>query len=372
MRHKILIVDDEADARFLCSEILSEEYQVEEAENVADAIQKIKSFRPAIILTDVKMPGQDGIQLLKVVKRDYPEICVIILTGHGDKQIAIEAMRNGAFDFLEKPFEDEEILSSVERAVKILSLEKKIEEFRLRSAESEKLASLGMMSGGIAHEINTPLGAIMLTAQAIEKHLSKSDPDLVKVSGLATNIQRVVDHISKIIQSLQVFMRDSSKDSFELAKLSEIIENSLSLCKSKTKSVSATITTDYHDQEDAKVSCRSSELVQVIVNLINNSCDAIKDLSERWIHIEIENLGDKMQIRLTDSGDCVSQEVASKLFEPFYTTKGFDKGTGLGLYVSKGLIQSHGGTLEIDPASEHTSFLITLPNPVADDLVKVS
>jgi len=367
MSIKILIVDDEADARFLCSEILSDLYETEEAENVAQALEKIESFSPHIVLSDIKMPGEDGISLLKKVKKSHPEIYVALLTGHGDKQLAIEAIRSGAFDFIEKPFEDEEILSTVERMATVIELHQKLEMAKLRTAESEKMASLGLMSGGIAHEINTPLGAILLTAQAIERGLKKESPDLEKASKMAGKIQMMVDNISQIIQSLKAFSRDSQGDAFEESNLMDIVQNTISLCKNKIKISNVEVRMD-EGLKNVPVPCRPSEIIQVLVNLVNNACDAIQDLEEKWIELKVEESADTVKLILKDSGGGIPQDALEKIFDPFYTTKDIDKGTGLGLYVCSGLVKGHGGSLEIDSSSKNTTFVLSLPKSHESDI----
>jgi len=111
---KILIVDDEESARFLMSDILGDDYDVKEAHNVSTALKIFEDFNPQIIISDIKMPGEDGISLLGKIKVISPGTYVILVTGHGDKRIAIDALKGGAFDFLEKPYESAELLKIID------------------------------------------------------------------------------------------------------------------------------------------------------------------------------------------------------------------------------------------------------------------
>ena len=360
-KYKILVVDDEPDARFLLSEILGEGHEVVAVENVEMALEKLESEKPDIVLTDIKMPGENGISLLVKIKKIRTDIPVLLLTGHGDKQMAIDAVRNGAFDFLEKPFEDEEILSAVSRAISILDLKRRLHETQARSLQSEKMATLGMMAGGIAHEINTPLNTILLQASTIRGEAEKKTPNKEALIRMAQDISGVVTRISKIIKSLQAFSRGKTNDPFLDTKVIHIIEHVTNLCSKRFVEEGVELAVDQVSAEHLMIQCRESEIAQVIFNLINNSKDAVEKLQEKWVRLETRDVGDSLQIIVKDSGPGIPKNIRERIFQPFFTTKEVGRGTGLGLSVSIGIIESHHGKLTLDEYDAHTTFIIQLP-----------
>lgn len=143
----ILIVDDETGVQFLLSEILSREgFPVKAVGSVKEALDALSSFDPKIIVTDIRMPGDDGFVLLTRAKEMYPEISIILITGHGDKETILKAMRKGAFDYIDKPFDDQDLIDSVIRASEMLVLRKKLKSIEKSSIHSAQMTSVGLYS----------------------------------------------------------------------------------------------------------------------------------------------------------------------------------------------------------------------------------
>lgn len=229
------------------------------------------------------------------------------------------------------------------------------------SVNSSKLAAIGEMAGGIAHEINTPLAAILLTSQTLKLELERDKWNKELFLNLATNIEKTSKRISKIINALRSFSRGSDHDPFSRANVVQIIDDALSLCREKLtlRGIDVQLSLPEHGVSD--IECREAQIGQVLINLINNSKDAIEDLKEKWINIEVSIEADDVVIVFKDSGMGIDNKVQEKLFHPFYTTKGVGKGTGLGLSISNGIINEHGGSLRYDPSAERTTFIIRLP-----------
>jgi signal transduction histidine kinase len=236
-----------------------------------------------------------------------------------------------------------------------------LEEERIKMIHISKLSALGEVAAGVAHEINTPLGAIILNAQMIEKKMSQIDslstPDILKRT---QSIISIGHRISKIIGGLKGFSRDASKDDETLFTIHELIEGALELCSEKFKNHGVIIHVNPEYQE-IKIKGKMVQLSQVLLNLLNNSYDAVQSLPEKWIKIGIEKKQNKIYIIIADSGKGIPKEILEKIFQPFYTTKDFGKGTGLGLSISRSLLQEHGGELSYNEKSPNTSFIIQLP-----------
>ena len=235
--------------------------------------------------------------------------------------------------------------------------DKKIAEAALIT--SAKMASLGEMASGVAHEINNPLTIIQGKAAHIKRLIQNGEFDLDKINDALTKIENTTTRIAKIISGLQSFSRNSVGDPKTSFKVSQIIEESLELCKEKFENLSINLQVDC--SIDSSIDCRPSQISQVLMNLISNSMDAISTLADKWVSVEVTNQGDKVRIVVTDSGQGISKEVADKIMQPFFTTKEVGKGTGLGLSISKGIIEEHHGQFTYDASSKNTRFILELP-----------
>lgn len=255
------------------------------------------------------------------------------------------------------------VLDESGKIIKIIGTTQDITErfkIQMQMIQSNKMASLGEMASGIAHEINNPLAIIKMTALQMQKNMNEDN--LVLKNGI-TKIDSTVDRISKIIQGLRTFSRDGRNDPFEIVSFDDLIDDILSFCKERLKHHSITLIKDEHDP-NLVFEGRQIEISQVVLNLLNNAIDAVDPLvdEERWIRISAKNNGSFLEIRITDSGHGIPLETQSKMFQPFFTTKEIGKGTGLGLSLSLTIVKNHLGEIFIDNDSPNTCFVLRLPN----------
>jgi C4-dicarboxylate-specific signal transduction histidine kinase len=256
------------------------------------------------------------------------------------------------------------------RTKELVESQKKITEQQQILMISSKMSALGEMAGGIAHEINTPLGAISIfCSQLLEAAEERQIDKEFLVSTLKT-IESTVVRISRIINGLRFFARDGSKDSLQPMSLHTIIQDALNLSfeRLKYKNIRVEVICD----QNLHINCRHTEISQVILNLTNNASDAIEKMDDKWIKIIAEEKDGQVFLHVQDSGPGIPEEIRSKLMQPFFTTKELGKGTGLGLSSSKGIIESHGGTLTIDSSGDHTQFTISLPSLYQQQFKKMS
>ncbi|NUM59224.1 MAG: PAS domain S-box protein [Bdellovibrionaceae bacterium] len=232
--------------------------------------------------------------------------------------------------------------------------------------ESSRLASLGEMASGIAHEINNPLTIILARVSLLKRKLERNDkPDVIKAD--LDIIEKTVYRISNIVSGLRNLSRDNTKDPLEVFQLKKLIEETQELFKQKLRNKD--ISYEFCCPDNIEVKAKSLQLSQVMVNLVNNSIDAIEKLDEKWIKILIEEKDNKCQISIIDSGKGIPSEIAQKLMTPFYTTKGPGKGTGLGLSLSKKMIEESKGRFFYDNSKSNTTFCIELPIPRKEKIV---
>lgn len=235
-----------------------------------------------------------------------------------------------------------------------------IQEAQSKAIESAKMATLGEMAAGIAHEINNPLAVITgLTSSMRDRAqtLRKGTGD-----GLAHDCERIEKmamRIARIVKGLRTFSRNSEDDPFSLESLKTIVEDTLSLCHDKLKRKSVEFR--LKAMPAIEIQCRSGQLTQILINLINNAIDAVEGLPERWVELEIRDAPTSVEILITDSGKGISTEIRKRIMQPFFTTKDVGMGTGLGLSISRGIAEEHGGTLAYNEQSAHTQFSIHLP-----------
>ncbi|MEK6627040.1 MAG: DAHL domain-containing protein [Bdellovibrionota bacterium] len=227
---------------------------------------------------------------------------------------------------------------------------------------SAKMSALGEMAGGIAHEINTPLATISMKIEQLEEEIAAENIVATDLVQSLSTIKNTTLRIAKIIKGLRTFSKDSSRMPFEMCAVNALIDETLSFCKEKFKTHGVQIEINYNGlNPDLLIECRSVEISQVLLNLLNNSFDAVQTLEHKWIKIEVCIWNEFIKFNIVDSGSGVSKNIQSKIMQPFFTTKEVGKGTGLGLSISSGIVESHHGKLFLDTECLNTKFTILLP-----------
>ena len=238
--------------------------------------------------------------------------------------------------------------------------EKKILEQQDQLIANSKLSAIGEMASAITHEINNPLGVILGRCEMIRDLVGRGQMNMDNFLRLVETIDLNGKRIEKIVKSMKALAHHGEDDPMIKTSLSSIIQDLKDLITEKFRSHGVKLIID-DVNKDLMINCRSHEIMQVLVNLLNNSFDAISQLSEKWIRLEVNSGEGEVRIIVTDSGLGIPKSVQEKLFMPFYSTKKVQYGTGLGLSISRSLIQKHHGRLEYDSASNHTCFVIQLP-----------
>lgn len=252
------------------------------------------------------------------------------------------------------------VQASVRDISERVKIQKELDEARLQQLNASRLASLGEMAGGIAHEINNPMAVIRSQAELIVNAMARSQE--VPESFIKQGMERIIstsDRISRIIKGLKLLSRDSTSDPLLPTDLHIIIQDTLGFCEEKLKEKK--ITFEFISNESFEVICRSVEISQVILNLITNSIDAIEGLESPWIKLDITKDSTMGIIKVVDSGNGIPKSVAEKMTLPFFTTKEVGKGSGLGLSISKRIIERHQGDFYLDMKATNTTFVIRLP-----------
>lgn len=243
-------------------------------------------------------------------------------------------------------------------------LKKDLHERNGKLFNQSKYAELGMMSAGIAHEINNPLAVI----QARTTQLLRIYQDPARHKELAEGLHQILttsERINRTIQGVREFVHQDEKAPMNEIGLKDLVDDVLAFCGQRMKNHGVNLR--FYGLENIKIHGNKIQLEQIILNLINNSFDAIEYLSEKWIEISAHEANGRVQLFVKDSGNGIPPEIANKMMEPFFTTKDLQKGTGLGLALARGIAEKHGGLLQYVNGVNHTTFKLDLPKSAQID-----
>lgn len=231
---------------------------------------------------------------------------------------------------------------------------------RAKLAYTERMASLGELAAGIAHELGNPLASIHSWLEILTSSLKAGTLEQIDIVSTVESVKKKSERMAKIMRSMLTYARDGSRDPCTTVNIASLVEDVLDYAAYVIKKNKITVHFEQAHQF-LPCYCRETEISQVLVNLIVNACDAVSKLDERWISVKIESLDSQFVISVMDSGKSISPEMVHKIMQPFFTTKPQGKGTGLGLNISQSIVAGHGGRLELDPHSPRTKFDIILP-----------
>jgi len=369
MVESILLVDDEEDIREVVGVSLSDlGYEVATAVDGNQGLDIYRKTLPRIVLTDIKMPGLDGIDLLRAIKADDPETEVIMLTGHGDMDLAIKSLKYEATDFITKPINVDALEIALSRAVDRIQIRQKLREYtqHLEQLIKEKtelqdhLSSLGLMIGTISHSIKGLLtgldgGIYMLDA-------GFRDTDREKMTEGWEAVKTIAQRIRKLVMDILFYAkeRDLNWESVDLAEFAKSIRLAIDP-KAKAHGI------EFISNCDASlgnVTIDSSLIHSALINILDNAVDACINDSLKESHkitFSIKDAQDHIVFNIHDNGIGMDRETKEKLFTLFYSTKGIG-GTGLGLFISSQIIRQHAGSISVNSAlGQGSHFSVKLP-----------
>lgn len=378
---RILIADDEPDMlRFLRSQ-LQPHFQVLEAVDGQQAIDKANQFLPDIIVCDMMMPERDGLEVCRELRKRTPtqNIPIVLLTARADEATKIAALEAGASDFLTKPFSLAELHVRLRNLVESylfqreLSRQKQtleaaleqLKETETQLVQAEKMASLGRLSAGIIHEVNNPLNFIKTGLFALGKKGSLlPDGQRAAFEELVRDIEDGVNRVRNIVSDLRGFAHPSTSHADEISS-TMLIDTALRLLSHEWKDQ---VRVERDIPADHLVRGNRNQLVQVLLNLIQNSLDAMRRQAygpgeAPVLRIMAVTDGSRALLRVRDNGVGIPAENMGKIFDPFFTTKDVGEGMGLGLSICYRIIEQHGGRIRVESEpGRWCEFTLELPS----------
>lgn len=247
--------------------------------------------------------------------------------------------------------------TELEEIIRVRTLE--LDKQRANMINSSRLAALGEFSAGMSHEINNPLAVIIGKATILKTFVAKG---LIapEYEIHFTKINEMCERISKIIKNLRAYARDGSNDPFDYFELPRFLSDIGELTRLKLDKKAITFRMQKNTDTE-RLWGKEIPLSQVIINLINNSADAVESSEEKWVELTINEDDQFIIFTVKDSGTGIPADVQHKMMTPFFTTKMIGRGTGLGLSISKGIVEEHKGQLLYNSESMNTEFIVKLP-----------
>jgi len=240
-------------------------------------------------------------------------------------------------------------------------LEAQLETSRMQVVSSARLSALGMMAGGLAHEINNPLGIIHAYASNLLEMTRDGQISIPVLESTSAHIKKTAERIGSIVKSLRHIAREGEGDPILPASMRDLIERVLELSRERFRMHSIQLICAPIDPQ-LQVHCREVQIAQVVMNLLQNAFDAVvENPGEKWVAVDVSTRDDSVVVLVTDNGPGVPPPIRARIMEPFFTTKPVGKGTGLGLSLSRSIAAGHGGELALGEQSGHTCFSLTLP-----------
>lgn len=338
--------------------------QAEKPQLLMSEIDKAQNMSIQSFLIQKFKVHQCTVDSLPEVFRPYQQLLCLPVGSEGKITACLQfyAGQQKLSNFIENLTYFEAFRSEINRQLDFCLVHERERDQVVQLAQASRLSSLGAMAGGIAHEINNPVTIIMGMLKMIIKELQSDKPvNREKISGVLEKARQYTERISKIVKGIRALSRDGSRDPFIQSKVQDIIDNTFGLCEASIQTNSIQLSYDLEDPE-LVADCRPVQISQVLLNLINNSLDAIGDQKNPWIHVGVKKVNDDtIEFSVTDSGEGIPEDVAIQLMQPFFTTKGAGKGTGLGLSISQEIVKAHFGKLALDREFPNTRFYLQIP-----------
>ncbi len=397
MAIRILLIDDNPDQAVITHRVLQRSggYELDHASSGEEGIEKLQKWNPNLVLCDYRLPGMSGVDVLKAMRKQGAETPFVIVTSAGSERVAVEAMQEGAYDYLVKDAAYDDLLPRIiqrsldrfnernernrleaERRQAQQALEKAYAELRVMQEQliqSAKLESIGRLAAGAAHEVKNPLAVIQMGLEYLAKHLK---PDEENTLLIVTSMREAVRRADSVIRGLLDFSAHRLLEP-KLQSINPIVEQSIALVKHELDKTQIQVTAEL-DPALPSILLDAARLEQVFINLLMNAIHAMHGGGKLVIRTRQQSTQQTdalfpgrfksglpvLVAEIDDTGEGIPEKVISKIFDPFFTTKPTGQGTGLGLSVTRTIVELHQGAIDIRNRPEggvRASLVFPLP-----------
>ncbi|MFN2507221.1 MAG: sensor histidine kinase [Chthoniobacterales bacterium] len=371
---QVLVIDDEVGPRESLRMLLKPNYQVHTANTVEAGIRLLREKKPDAIVSDIRMPGASGIEGLRRIREIDPHVSVIMLTGFGALETAQEALRLGANDYISKPFDAHQMREVISRNVEGTRVRRsgesaaaEIKELNNRLlkelAQKERLASLGQASAEFVHDLGNPLTIVWGYVQLLAKKLEQAEKGESPANVTSAKELNIIEQNVRLCRELLTMWQ--SYGSVEAAphkpiSVSHIVVEVVKGAESIAAQNGVALTVDHCDDACTLLG-DPVQIKRAIQNVVVNAIQASAE-KKGSVAVTCARKDFYVDVRIGDTGSGIAPAQLSKIFEPYFTTRQAKSGTGLGLYITKKVVEDHSGSIKVDSTPNvGTTFTIRLP-----------
>lgn len=351
-RTKILLIDDEMSVLTNLKMTLNMIgfNNVTLSTSGVDSLNRINQEYFDLIITDHQMPEMSGVDFIKKAKELKPDLNIMLLTASNDQESLKLFLNLGIYKYLEKPLSLALITSTMKEFDEFLSVQKR----------KELTLDLGYNLSAITHEIANPLTVVLLRSQLLQQELAHQTPEemskILSQLKSISNSAKKIDSLIKDLKTQQNADSDLKNQNVSLEAVESELKDYLSVYDNQPIKFNIDFSTI---QPDFSINFNKDQLVQILINLINNSVDAMHDLPEKWMKINADFKNNKLSIKVQDSGTVIPSEHQSKIFEKTFSVKKKALGTGMGLFICKKILNNYNANIYYDKTEKNTTFVIT-------------
>jgi C4-dicarboxylate-specific signal transduction histidine kinase len=383
---RVLIADDEPDMLSYLKSQLGGDFQVIEAVDGRQAVEKASQFLPDVIVCDMMMPEMDGLEVCRELRHQTSTqtIPILMLTARADEETKITVLSAGANDFLTKPFSMIELGVRLENLAEAYHLQQELahknrilaatieqlKETEVQLVHSEKLASLGRLTAGIIHEINNPLNFTTVALRELRTKAESLDiEEKPEFQEILQDIEGGINRIVRIVSDLRTFSQPRTSR-LESVRVIEVMNSALRFVSHEWRD---RVRIEKDIPEDYTIWANPNQVTQVLVNLLQNALDALKKKSFSdavptiWLRASVEDSENVITVR--DNGEGIAPEDIDKIFDPFFTTKDVGEGMGLGLSICYRIMKQYGGRIQVQSErNAYSEFVLRFPRKKAQQI----
>jgi signal transduction histidine kinase len=370
---QVLVIDDEMGPRESLRMLLKPNYRVHTADNVEAGLRILREKKPDAVISDIRMPGTSGIEGLRKIREIDPHVAVIMLTGFGALETAKEALRLGANDYISKPFDAREMREVISRNVERTRLHRtgvnaatEIKELNNRLlkelAQKERLASLGQASAEFVHDLGNPLTIVWGYVQLLAKKLEESEKENGAANQTSKELNIIEQNVRLCRELLTMWQSYGSVEAsphkpISVAQIvSEVVKGVSPMAVQNGVELDCEICDD-----PCTLLGESVQITRAIQNVIINALQASAEKKGK-VAVSCERKDFYVDVRVQDTGYGITPAQMAKIFDPYFTTKQGKSGTGLGLYITKKVLEDHNGSIKVDSTPQvGSTFTIRLP-----------